>query len=118
MPGKLFNCSRGVRQGDPPFPVLFVLAADMLQSIINEAARRQLLRDPISDDFPRDFPIVKYADDTLIILPGEAKQLVVLKSLLRSFADSTELHVNYDKSFLVPINMDDDRATHLVRTLG
>lgn len=71
------------------------------------------MRHPIDDNFLGDFPIVQYADDTLIILPGFAAQLFILKSLLRSFADSTGLHVNYDKSFLVPINMEEDRAAHL-----
>jgi retron-type reverse transcriptase len=35
--GKVFNCKRGVMQGDPLSPLLFVLAADLLQSVINRA---------------------------------------------------------------------------------
>lgn len=103
--GKSFRCRRGVRQGDPLPPLLFVLAADLLQSVINKAWQAGVLKHPISDDFGSDYPIIQYADDTLLLLPGDATVLFNLKCLLRPFSDSTGLHVNFAKSFLVPINM-------------
>lgn len=47
VPGKTFHCRRGVRQGDPISPLLFVLAADFLQSLINRAKDMGLLDLPI-----------------------------------------------------------------------
>jgi hypothetical protein len=57
-----------VRQGDPLPPLLFVLAADLLQSIINKAKNSGLLNLPIDEGYIADFPIIHYTDDTLLIM--------------------------------------------------
>jgi hypothetical protein len=118
VPGKSVRCKRGVRQGDPLSPLLFMLAVDLLQSIVNKAFQANILKHPLSKDFGQDYPIVQYADDTLVILPADAVRLWTLKSLICSFADSTGLKVNYNKSFLVPVNVENEKATHLARTIG
>jgi retron-type reverse transcriptase len=46
-PEKDFHYRRGVRHGDPLSPLIFVLAADLLQSIINKAKKAEILRLPI-----------------------------------------------------------------------
>jgi hypothetical protein len=43
-------------------------------------------------------------------MPSDAGVLFNLKGLLRSLSNSTGLHVNFVKSYLVPINMNNDRA--------
>jgi len=70
VPGKTFHCRRGVRQGDPLSPFLFVLAADLLQSLLNQARLEGHLQLPINLLHSQDFPILQYADDTLIIMEG------------------------------------------------
>jgi hypothetical protein len=43
VPGKIIKCMRWVRQGDPLSPLLFVLAADLLQSVLNTAMNQGLI---------------------------------------------------------------------------
>jgi hypothetical protein len=117
VPGKKFHCKCGVRQGDLLSPLLFVLAADLLQVIVNRAASMNLLKAPIPQR-EEQFLIIQYADDTLLIMQAEGQQLFFLKALLNSFADSTGLKVNYKKSQMISINVDDGKMQRLAGTFG
>ena len=72
---KVFHCGRVVRQGYPLSPLLFVLAVDLLQSIINRAKDQGLLNLPLALHNSSDFPILQYADNTLIFMEGCGRQL-------------------------------------------
>jgi hypothetical protein len=105
VPGKVFHFKRGFRQGDPLSPLLFVLAADLLQSIVNDAMHKRVLSLPLPERCGPNFPIVQYADDTLLVLEACPRQLLALKALPDTFVESTGLKVNYHKSNIYPINV-------------
>ena len=88
IPGKQFQCKCGVRQGDPLSPLLFVIAADLLQSVVNQMFSHGTLTLPIPSH-DQDFPIIQYADDTIIFLTAKDEELVALKNMLLTFQQST-----------------------------
>jgi hypothetical protein len=97
VPGKQFVCKRGVRQGDPLSPLLYVLGSELLQVVVNDLMHQGHISPPIETS-ETDFPIIQYADDTLLILPADMDQILALKDLLHKFTISTGLKVNYHKS--------------------
>jgi hypothetical protein len=115
---KSFTAEEELGRGDTLSPLLFVLVADLLQSILNKAKDLNLLKLPLPLRHTSDFPIIQYADDTLIVMEACSNQLMVLKALLQTFGDSTGLKVNYNKSVMLPINVQEDRLQHLARTFG
>jgi hypothetical protein len=65
-----------------------------------------------------DFPIVQYADDTLLILPADLDHVLALKEVLHKFSLSTCLRVNYQKSSMVPANVDEQTLNILPIAFG
>ena len=117
VPGRQFKCKRGVRQGDPLSPLLFVLAAELPQFVVNDALHKGFLNLPTAQP-TCDFPIVQYADDTILIMEADVNKLVHLKGILELFALSTGLSVNYNKSSMFPINVHPDRLAVLAAAFG
>jgi hypothetical protein len=107
-----------VRQGDLVSPLLFVLAADFLRSLINKGKDLGLLKLPVPMGLNSDFPVLQYADDTLIILEGEPRQIHFLKSVINTFSEVTGLKVNFQKSMMLPINLSEERLDLLAGTFG
>ena len=86
-------------------PLLFVIAVELHQCIINEARARGHLPLPLNLPHTLDFPVIQYAEDTIIILKAHQRELFCLKGLLHTNTQSSGLKINFVKSCLVPINL-------------
>ncbi|KAK2368688.1 hypothetical protein QL285_081866 [Trifolium repens] len=81
-----FNCSRGVRQGDPLSPLLFCLAEDVLSRGISILVNSGVL-DQIKGT--RHFKVPShtfYADDLMVFCKGKLSGLKELKKLFNNYA--------------------------------
>lgn len=116
-PGRQFDCKRGVRQGVPLSPLIFVLTADLLQATINDAFRRGMLQTPIPTT-EQEYPVIQYVDDTIFFLPADKVQVETMKQLLLHYATSVGLHINFQKSTLIPINLSPGAALEFAKKIG
>ncbi|WVZ58923.1 hypothetical protein U9M48_009141, partial [Paspalum notatum var. saurae] len=105
VPGRPILHRRGLRQGDPLSPMLFILVMDVLNSLIQVASSDNLLL-PIAGQGP--WPRISlYADDP------ELLDLSVVRDLLQCFGAVSGLKTNMLKSSAIPIQCSED---DIVRT--
>lgn len=107
-----------MRQGDPLSPLIFVLAAELLQAAVNDAFMRGDLLLPFPCNGQNDYPVIQYADDTLLVLPACPQQAHRVKEILSDYASSISLKINFHKSRLIPINLDASSTTGLANIFG
>ena len=65
-----------------------------------------------------DFPVIQYADDTIIVMRAGINQVLYLKDLLDTFVDSIGLKVNFTMSSMVPINVSNEDLAALTSAFG
>jgi hypothetical protein len=82
----------GLRQGDPLSPLLFILAIDPLQRLLQLATEKGLLHKLSGRD--ARFRVSMYEDDTVIFLKPSVDNAINLKNILLSFGMVTGLQTN------------------------
>ena len=88
-----FNLSRGVRQGCPLSPYLFILCAEILGNAVRKDNEVHGIK-----IFDTECKLSQYADDTTMILDGSKSSFLRSLYLLDSFASISGLKANYEKT--------------------
>ncbi|KAM0042735.1 putative RNA-directed DNA polymerase [Helianthus debilis subsp. tardiflorus] len=102
-----FPCHKGMRQGDPISPFIFLIVMEALSSMIRKASRVGALRGIV---LPNDGPVLThllYADDCVIMGEWARNNIKNVALLLRCFHICSGLKINLKKSSLFGVGVED-----------
>ncbi|XP_020967397.1 uncharacterized protein LOC110266746 [Arachis ipaensis] len=89
------EAERGLRQGDPLSPFLFVLVVDVLHRMVGEAVRNGRILPLVVSRDSVELSHLQFADDTILFCPPEDETMKNYKRLLRWFELEDTLPVKY-----------------------
>ena len=105
-PSGFFRSSRGLRQGDPLSPYLFVLGMEALSGLIEREVQGAFLSGCYIGRRNGEGMVVShllYADDTLLFCRADQEQLAHLSWLLMWFESISGLRINLNKSEIISV---------------
>lgn len=109
--------ARGVRQGDPLSPLLFILAIDPLQRIIEVASQKGVLKSVLPK--AANLRCSLYADDGMTRLfsptPRRPRLIACTKSYPSFFGECSGLKINIFKTEIYSIRLDDPVVADLLQ---
>ncbi|PNX79615.1 ribonuclease H, partial [Trifolium pratense] len=113
-----FNCSRGVRQGDPLSPLLFCIAEDVLSRSISKLVLEGKL-DLIKGTRHLSVPShTFYADDLMVFCKGKLAGIKALKELFDMYASQSGQIINTAKSTIYSGSITQGRLALIVNLLN
>lgn len=109
---------KGLRQGDPLSPILFNLVANVFSKMLDRAANNNLISGLLTNLRPGGVISLQYADDTLIFLENNLEKAQHLKWILALFEQISGMRINFDKSDMIPINLEEADSSRINQVFG
>ena len=117
-PTEELKLSRGLRQGDPMVPFLFLMVAEGLAGLVRQASKQNMLTGVKVGRREIVCSMLQFADDTLFLCEDSFLNVFTIKTILRCFELVSGLKINFHKSKLVGINVDRFTLETYAKTLN
>ncbi|KAE8780482.1 hypothetical protein D1007_46408 [Hordeum vulgare] len=104
-PSILHAC--GLQQGDPVFPMIFVLVIDVLNSLFHRLTTRHLASS-----------VSLYTDDFVIFFHPDAHDIRTVRGLIDTFGMALGLRANFAKCPTLPIRCTDEHINTIVAEMS
>ncbi|GJR88098.1 hypothetical protein Tco_0212109 [Tanacetum coccineum] len=117
-PSKEFNLERGLRQGDPLSPFLFLMVAEALQISILEACGKGLYKGVYLSNNGANISLPQYATDALFFRFWSRLNALHLIHILKCFELALGLKVNMSKIWLIRVGVSISKVDSLTTSLG
>ena len=66
----------------------------------------------------REYPLIQYADDTILAMLACPAQAMTIKTILSDYATSVRLKINFHKSTIIPLNCGQEVTNTLANIFG
>ncbi|GKV41384.1 hypothetical protein SLEP1_g48927 [Rubroshorea leprosula] len=108
-----FKMQRGLRQGDPLSPFLFLIVAEGLNGIISSTVSLGMISGIEIGQCGMSVTHLQFADDTIVFGNASEENIWAVKSIMRIFEMVSGLKINFGKSMLMGINVPEEWMTRM-----
>ncbi|KAL9681272.1 hypothetical protein QQ045_013054 [Rhodiola kirilowii] len=109
-PSKEFTMKRGLRQGDPLSPFLFLVAAEGLSRTLHKAVEEGVISGLEWSNNGDKLSHLQFADDTVLFCRVDALEVQNLRAILIAFEGCSGLKINFDKSLCFGIGLKEEEG--------
>ncbi|CAH9084422.1 unnamed protein product [Cuscuta epithymum] len=100
-PHGFFKPNRGVKQGDPLSPFLFIIASEAFSRGLKWLMENNKIKSYYMGNEGRAISHLGYADDLLIFLNGDSRSLLRFKEFLNNYQEASGQAINFSKSSFI-----------------
>jgi hypothetical protein len=100
-PTRYFFPKRGLRQGDPLSPYLFIICADVLSAMISKAHSEKLIQGVKIAPTAPEITHLFFADDSLMFCRANKEETSHIQAIITQYQMASGQMVNYNKSEII-----------------